>query len=295
MNSDLAIPNYELFGELLAGGQDEPVHLEAIKERSRQHNWTIRIHRHTRLAQIFLFRTAGVLIHVGEIEHRSAEPLILVVPPGMPHGFRFTDDVIGDVLSLRVDKLNNETTKRLGRFSGAGALLLLGESVHYHHVDALFKQLHSVYHGMCAERHVVINSIAHLIVTYLFADVSQKTLRANPNSGVQMTPHETKADAFCKLLDFHFNNIWKVGDYADALSISGPHLTRVCRRILGQSPNDLIRQRRLLEAKRLLEYTRLPISDIAHRSGFRDAAYFSRTFKNLTGFSPQSYRAERDG
>ncbi|QUJ77250.1 helix-turn-helix transcriptional regulator [Sulfitobacter albidus] len=62
----------------------------------------------------------------------------------------------------------------------------------------------------------------------------------------------------------------------------------------GAAPNALVRQRRLLEAKRLLEYTRLGVAEIAHRSGFRDPSFFSRSFRSAFGLSPKAYRAARD-
>lgn len=106
--SNRSIPTYELYGEFLSGNDPDPIHHETIRERSSRYHWTIRLHRHRRLAQIFVFRTSGVSVRLGDVTHNSIEPVLLYIPPGVPHGFRFSEDVAGDVLSLRADELRED-------------------------------------------------------------------------------------------------------------------------------------------------------------------------------------------
>jgi len=101
---------------------------------------------------------------------------------------------------------------------------------------------------------------------------------------------DIQAETFCALLETNYQNAWTVADYAAQVGISAPHLTRICADVLGAPPNELVRQRRMIEAKRLLEYTALPISQIADRCGFRDPAFFSRSFKSSVGSTPKAFR-----
>lgn len=290
-----AIPNYELYGELLAGNYTDPIHLEAIRERSRKHHWTIRLHRHSRLAQVFVFQTPGVTMRIAETRHTSTEPMVCYLPPGVPHGFSFAEDVVGEVLSLRLDALGDEVIERL-REPGmqSGAFLPESRSAHFGEVSALFEQLGAAYHGLEADRPHFLRALTHLIVTYISADMRQATSVGNLSHSPHLTRHEAQAQRFCALIEQGFMSEWTVGDYARKLDVSAPHLTRVCRRVLGASPNDLVRKRRILEAKRLLEYTQLPVSEIAYRSGFRDPAFFSRSFRNSVGVAPKTYRESRE-
>jgi AraC family transcriptional activator of pobA len=288
------IPNYELYGELLAGRYTDPVHHESIRERSSRHDWTIRLHRHRGLAQIFLFRSPGVHVRLGDIEHTSTQPMILVVPPGVPHGFRFAEDVMGDVLSLRIEALDTALAALIARLGAAGQVLLRSEAMHFDAVAAVIGQLDTVYHSVGADRSDLLAAITQLVLCYLAADLRRTRAPASVAAPMQMTPHERQAERFCQRVETHFDKAWSVADYARDLGLSAPHLTRICRRILGAPPNELVRQRRLLEARRLLEYTRLPIAEVAHRSGFRDAAYFSRSFKAMQGMPPQQFRAKTD-
>jgi hypothetical protein len=52
----------------------------------------------------------------------------------------------------------------------------------------------------------------------------------------------------------------------------------------------LLRERVILEAKRLLLYSNVGIAEAGYRLGFHDPAYFSRVFRAATGQSPRSFR-----
>ena len=291
-----AVPSYGLYGELLSGGHRDPVHHETIRERSSKHNWTIRLHRHRGLAQIFLLKAGKVSYRIeGEI-FTTDQPYVLFIPPGVAHGFRFDANVEGDVLSLRVNDLWDTTKDALDQpqFSTV-ALLAKGGSENFEDIDTAFAQLGPVYHGMKGQRDAILEALVRLILAYIAGDVGREQSGHGTNGAASLSRHEKQAEAFCALLEARFSEDLLVNDYAASVGLSAPHLTRVCKRVLGAAPNELVRQRRLLEASRLLEYTRLPVSEVAHRAGFSDPSFFSRTFRNAYGVAPKIYRAQKDG
>lgn len=290
-----SIPNYELYGELVSGSYTDPVHHETIQERSSKHHWTIRLHRHRGLAQVFLFRTPGVSFRISEVAHTSTEPLALFIPPGIAHGFRFTEDVVGDVLSLRTNELGSDIAHMLHRPEmQSGGILPSGRCANFDLIETSIAQIGQAYHGMKVERTELLQSLTQLIITCISGDLRRESTISSVTQSIQLTRHESQAESFCSLVEQYFGENLSVSDYAERIGVSAPHLTRVCRSILSSSPNELVRRRRLLEAKRLLEYTRLSISEIAHRSGFREPSFFSRTFSRTFGVSPKSYREDRD-
>lgn len=290
------IPTYELYGELLSGALSDPVHLETIFERSSKLDWTIRLHRHSRLLQVFLFRTADVLFRVGEGEHRTSEPMALVILPGRPHAFRFPEDINGDVLSIPVGEVEAEVLARLERvLQSRAGILGRSDCARFDDLDALMGQMARVYHSMGSERPALLRVLGHAILLTLIEELRRATrLDAGQGEGAELSRHEAQAQAFCELVEARFAEALGVEDYARELGVSAPHLTRVCRRVLGTPPNELVRRRRLLEAKRLLGYTRLSVADIAVRSGFGDAAFFSRSFKASFDMTPSEYRRRAD-
>ncbi|WP_341367500.1 helix-turn-helix domain-containing protein [Yoonia sp. BS5-3] len=289
------IPNYELYGELLAGQAPDPIHLEPIRERSSKHDWTINVHAHRRLAQIFLFRTSGVYFNVGEVRHLTSEPALLVVYPGIPHGFRFTEDVVGDVLSIQTDRMPSVLLDRLARFANpTGAFFSGPETQCFEDIVILFDQLRKIYHRWENQRAAIIATLVDLITLYLAGQQCDSVSPTRAKPGDIIVRQDSRAQTFCELLEENFRDHWTVSDYACRMGLSASHLTRICRELLHAPPNALVRQRRILEAKRLLEYTSLPLSEIAHRSGFRDTAFFSRTFKSFVGVAPNAYRSSLD-
>lgn len=79
--------------------------------------------------------------------------------------------------------------------------------------------------------------------------------------------------------------------YADALRVPAAALTRALSRLTGRSTKELVVDRVMLEAARLLRYTDLTVGEIAYRVGFEDPLYFSRAFRRHVGQPPQNYRA----
>lgn len=90
----------------------------------------------------------------------------------------------------------------------------------------------------------------------------------------------------------HFRAERPLSAYAAELGITPNHLHDVIRAELGQSAGALIRQRRLLDAKRSLSHSDLSVSEIGFQLGFKDPSYFARFFRRETGHSPAGFRAE---
>jgi AraC family transcriptional regulator, transcriptional activator of pobA len=79
-------------------------------------------------------------------------------------------------------------------------------------------------------------------------------------------------------------------DVATAVNISPGHLTSTVRRRTGRTVQEWITERRMVQARRLLAATELPISEVGRQVGFPDAGYFARTFGKIHGMSPAQWR-----
>lgn len=95
---------------------------------------------------------------------------------------------------------------------------------------------------------------------------------------------------YSTLLERSFGSALNVGDYAQALGVTPTHLTRACRASCGRTALQLMQERRLYEARRLLSETDVPVQDIARNLGFSTPGYFSRAFSAHTGTAPSIYR-----
>ena len=68
-------------------------------------------------------------------------------------------------------------------------------------------------------------------------------------------------------------------------------LTHKFKRMNLPQPNEVIKNRIMLEAKRLLVHTALTAKEIAYELGYDDPAYFSRLFLIKTGDSPSGFKS----
>lgn len=95
---------------------------------------------------------------------------------------------------------------------------------------------------------------------------------------------------FRDLLENNYTQLKAVSDYSTQIFISKKRLGQATSKILGKTPKEIITDRILLEAKRLLVHTHLSIKEIGQKLGFKDAAYFVRYFKKNIHATPVEFR-----
>ena len=100
---------------------------------------------------------------------------------------------------------------------------------------------------------------------------------------------------FTTLLESDFARHHDAGHYADALAVPPAALSRALAAATGRATKELITDRVMLEAARLLRFTDLTVQEVAHRTGFSDPLYFSRAFKRARGEPPMLYRGNARG
>ncbi len=98
---------------------------------------------------------------------------------------------------------------------------------------------------------------------------------------------------FVTLLEQHFADRHDVQFYADELRLPPVKLSRLLHSLLGRTTKQIIDERIVLEARRLLQYTPQSVGEIAYALGYSDQFHLSKAFKRLAGVSPQEYREQR--
>lgn len=93
---------------------------------------------------------------------------------------------------------------------------------------------------------------------------------------------------FNNIIEKRFREWHSVKDYATCLNISPKSLSKKLAKY-GQSPSRLIYDRIILEAKRLMYYSRKSVKEIAGELGFNDPYHFSRFFKTHASISPREF------
>ena len=77
---------------------------------------------------------------------------------------------------------------------------------------------------------------------------------------------------------------------AERLGIGARHLSRLFTKHLGASPSEVAATKRVQKAKRLIDQTDLPLSEVAFAAGFSSVRRFNDAFKATYGRAPSSFR-----
>jgi AraC family transcriptional activator of pobA len=92
------------------------------------------------------------------------------------------------------------------------------------------------------------------------------------------------------LVEKHFKMYTTVADYARLLYKSPKTLSNLFKRHIDQTPLQIITERRLLEAKRMLKNSDLNVQEVADELSFNDIQAFSNFFKKHTKLTPSAYK-----
>ena len=95
---------------------------------------------------------------------------------------------------------------------------------------------------------------------------------------------------FEKLIEDHYKTTKTAKEYAAMLFIAPNYLNALCQKYNQKSAGEMIRDRVMQEAKRLLVHTDKSVAEIAYDLNFVDNSYFGRFFKKYSGQTPVQFR-----
>lgn len=110
----------------------------------------------------------------------------------------------------------------------------------------------------------------------------------------QRSPQQALTFRFQQFVNQHYLTRKNVSDYATLLAVSPDYLGQAVRASTHKTPLSFITERILLEAKKLLRYSDLTITEIAHYLGYDEPTHFGRFFQRQPGKSPALWRDEGD-
>lgn len=293
MNRILPKPSSSLltipFREVRHFQPEDALHFEAIRVRAELHQWTIPAHQHAELHQFQLLTQGSALATLDGESIQMTAPFALMVAPGVVHSFVYDRHSVGHQLTVPTPLLHTALGVATGlesRLRDSIRVTAQDSGSDLSECDALFAVLANEFGQNRAGRGEALASYATLVALWYLrhADVTKVGVH-------RQALKDTLIQRYRSLLEQHFREQRPVHFYAAALGITADHLSRTCRAITGDGALDLMHDRVVLEARRLLAYTPGTIVDIALALGFYDPGHFSRFFAKIAGQSPSEYRA----
>ena len=207
---------------------------------------------------------------------------ITVIGRGQVHVFEQGEHLDGAIV-----RFSGEALADSWLLAGQGGRTVVVPSGEQDRLDALIDALGAELarppdeHSAELQRHLLT---AILLWIERWYDASRTERRADDDAEVQL--HRR----FTRRLEEDYAAHHDAAHYADALAVPAAALSRALAHVTGRATKDLILDRVMLEAARLLRFTGLSVGEVAHRVGYDDPLYFSRAFKRRHEQSPQAYR-----
>jgi AraC family transcriptional activator of pobA len=220
---------------------------------------------------------------------------VTVIARGQVHQFRHAEGLAGALLRITDAALAGGTAERiaaawlLGGRGGRSITVPPGERARF---EAVVSALHAeTVRPADPFAPEVIRNLTATILLWLerWYDASRTERPEADDADVQL--HRR----FAALLEQDFARHHDVAHYADALAVPAAALSRALSALTGRATKELIVERVMVEAMRLLRFSDLTVGEVAYAVGYGDQLYFSRAFKRYAGRAPQAYRAEVHG
>ncbi len=117
----------------------------------------------------------------------------------------------------------------------------------------------------------------------------EPTEHSAPNS---IFPNCPKLNYVFCFIEANYHKPITLNDVAQAAGYSPAYLTNLTQELTGHTVKQWIIERRMTRAKQLINATTHSIRKIAELSGYSDAGYFTRQFRQLHGVSPLAWRQQ---
>lgn len=286
-----SIPSYSLFGQRAGLVQPRFCHVERITDRWRLHGGTVEGHSHPHLHQL-TFWIAGSGWYFADSLKRTIGPKTLCwMPSGTVHGFEVDPGSDAIVLSLS-DDFAREVLIELAGKSGFSALhdhaICRLERDQAAWVGSLFERMERDYGDPASTLSHSIGALAKLVFIQLAKSVTGNA--ESPRAAGKTAGEPSLLVRFLAEVNDRLGERPRVAAIAADLGTTPYLLNRLCSNALGMRASEVIRQRHLQEAKRLLMFTALDIGAVGQMTGYNDPAHFARTFKAHEGLSPSNWR-----
>jgi AraC-like DNA-binding protein len=248
-------------------------------------------HRHD-LYEVFWISKGNGVCTVDLQRYEIEPPMLVFVAPGQVHSWNLTGPFAGYVLlftndffaTRSIEATANPLETALFAVPRSGPPIRVLDE-HSQVFSQLFEKLEAEFRSSLPDQDMALHAYLRLLMIE-----AKRILEGQLGGGHKDESAGLLTKRFLQLVERNFLTPGAVVDYAEVLGVTTNHLIETTKHTMGKPAGRIIRERVVLEAKRLLRYSERPVSDIAYDLGFEDHSYFSRFFRKNTGMCPTEFR-----
>jgi AraC-like DNA-binding protein len=243
---------------------------------------------------IILFTGGKGTIKVNNDSYTIQPQTICIVAPNQMHSFEGLEDVEGTIFFFCQDFYVEEFSfiRLLNVFSYTSQT---GTNVcnpciglsdrEYSPINNVIRSIQSEYELYTPSNNsaVIIRSHLNIMLLKLSELYENKSGKSNNNDSILI-------HSLSHLVDSYFIKEQQLGFYISACNISESQLNDICHKHFNCGLKKILQNRLMQEARKLLLYTGLSVSEIAYKLNFEDNSYFNKVFKSKTGLTPKRFR-----
>lgn len=247
-------------------------------------------HRHDFYAAVLFTRGQGV----HEIDFQKydvSQGSLFFLSPGQIHSWELSEDIDGYIFFCSQEFYEmHYVNQKLRNFPFFGSvsfprkLQLDADELIKNKI--LFQELGREHHSQnLMKEGLILSLMSHIFINS--ARLFSKEIDSL-SSSASLSYFKHYQD-FENLIEQYFTTQKSISHYASLLGITPKHLNRIAQTVVQKTATDVITERVVLEAKRMLMYLDESLVEIAFRLGYEEYSYFVRVFRKSSGMTPTQF------
>ncbi len=243
---------------------------------------------------LILLVTKGFGNHtIDFLEYEVSEGAMFVVSPGQIHQWNVSEDVDGYILFFTKDFfLHDFNTDRLINFpffnSTFSSPYVQLNNEEREEIALKYKLIYKEYQ----HRSLKYQEMIRMYLNAMFIELS-RIYPEIEGKGKLYGYDLLQLHRYEALVDKYFKMHRPISCYSKKMNITDRQLNYLCKKTVGKKPSEIMTDRIILEAKRLIIHSDLSIASIAEELNYKDNSYFIRLFKRITKQTPEQFRNEQ--
>ena len=266
------------------------LYINTFKNHLIDHSFVEEPHRHN--SYVLVFFTKGSGTHEIDFDVFTIQPgSMFFLQPGQMHHWNLSDDVEGFVIFYSQEMYNLYFGQKT-----------IGDYPFYSSVDnksemffdateskLILPYFESLILETQANQLLKQDKIMNLL-DIIHIEIARKYSETHLH---EAHSYNVKIKTFELVLEHNFKKEKAPSFYASQLAITLKHLNRICNEMLQKTTTEVITDRIILEAKRMLMDKKFTVNEIATELGYDDYSYFTRLFKKNTLMTPTDFRISK--